>query len=319
MHSVKSNLNQASPSLSRRDFLAATLAGTASSLSLPALIQAEFSPRDCRRITIVLTGGASQLDLWDLKPQARREIRGPVHSIATSVPGIVISEHLPGLARLTHQCTFFRGMTENAPEIHDLGGYTPLLNNAIELLPGPASPEFPALAPLSISQFSDRDRFRFGEHSFGRNAWLASQLVRNQSRDVTLHFSSGILNQLSWDMHADGGDLPVSFHDLEHQLSPQLDQGLSGLLLELEETGLLGNTIVSVISEMGRSPLINPRGGRDHFKRAWSNLVAGGRFATGSVIGKTDASASEVVDAPCTPQEFSRLILAGGFLPADGY
>jgi len=301
--------------LGRREFLGATLAGCLATSSASAITPASSVNH---RITIVLTGGASHLDLWDLKPAAPREIRGPFRPIATSIPGLHISEHLPLLARQAHLFTLFRGMTDDGPDIHDLGGYSSLIENSLELFPGPSSPKFSpndhgSFDQWSFNRFSDSDRRRYGEHPFGRNALLALQLIsqpatRQPQSDITIHFSAGILNTLSWDMHADGGDLAVNFQDLAWKLLPHLDQGLSALLTDLHETGLLQQTIVSVISEMGRTPRLNSRGGRDHYKRAWTNLVAGGPFLGGNIIGSTDPHGETVTSHPCHPHEFSQQI-----------
>lgn len=296
----------------RREFMETTLAGclsTAVLIAVPESLSAK-STRIRNRITILLTGGASHLDLWDMKHSAPREIRGPFRSIATSVPGLEICEHLPRLGCLTHLCTLFRGMRDEGPEIHDLAGFHPLIDKSIQLFPGPASPAFSGGNQPAIHQFTEKDRSRYGNHPFGRNALLARDLITHGSADVTIHFSAGILNTLSWDMHADGGDLAVNFSDVAWKLMPQLDQGLSALLTDLNQTGLLPQTVVSVVSEMGRTPQINPRGGRDHFKGAWSNLVAGGPFVGGNVIGETDSLGKTVVSGECTPAEFCRRILS---------
>lgn len=256
------------------------------------------------------------MDLWDLKPNAPREVRGPYRPIATTVPGLEICEHFPLLARQAHLFTLFRGMRDVGPEIHDLSGFQSLLEGTVEMFPGPSSPEFSHLTEgfsddRSYSpQLSSAERVRYGEHFFGRNALLALHLVRDRQRDVTIHFSNGILNSLSWDMHADGGDLWVDFHDVAWKLMPQLDQGLSALLADLHETGLLDQTVVSVVSEMGRTPRINSRGGRDHFKGAWSNLIAGGEFVGGNVVGGTDKLGESVISGAYSPEQFCQRILS---------
>jgi hypothetical protein len=87
-------------------------------LSLPALLRAEAARtttpviRSC--VLFLLHGGPSQLDIWDLKPSAPAEVRGEFKPIATSVPGIQITEHLPRLARLAHRYTIVRSMTHTA-------------------------------------------------------------------------------------------------------------------------------------------------------------------------------------------------------------
>jgi hypothetical protein len=87
-------------------------------LSLPRLLQADREPRPTTParscVLFLLHGGPSQLDIWDLKPHAPAEVRGEFRPIATSVPGIQITEHLPRLARLAHRFTIVRSMTHTA-------------------------------------------------------------------------------------------------------------------------------------------------------------------------------------------------------------
>jgi hypothetical protein len=120
-------------------------------LSLPSLLRAESGPkatssaRSC--VLFLLHGGPSQLDIWDLKPAAPPEVRGEFKPIATSVPGIQITEHLPRLARLAHRFTIVRSMTHTAvnhntatywvttghPPLRDLIAFTPSENDAPHL------------------------------------------------------------------------------------------------------------------------------------------------------------------------------------------
>jgi hypothetical protein len=92
--------------------------GSVLGLSLPALLRAEVDrpdeplARSC--VLFVLHGGPSQLDVWDLKPSAPAEVRGEFKPIATNVPGMQITEHLPRLARMAHRFTIVRSMTHTA-------------------------------------------------------------------------------------------------------------------------------------------------------------------------------------------------------------
>lgn len=84
-------------------------------LTLPALLRAEPAARTPKSILLfLLHGGPSQLDIWDMKPAAPEEIRGAFQPIATSVPGVQITEHLPRLARLAHHFTIVRSMTHSS-------------------------------------------------------------------------------------------------------------------------------------------------------------------------------------------------------------
>jgi hypothetical protein len=113
-------------------------------LTLPALLRA--APAASKRKSVLLFllhGGPSQLDIWDMKPAAPDEIRGEFKPIATSVPGMQITEHLPRLARLAHRFTIVRSMTHTSlfhnsatyyvttgqPPLRDLIAFTPTEND----------------------------------------------------------------------------------------------------------------------------------------------------------------------------------------------
>jgi hypothetical protein len=131
---------------SRREWLRLGGLG-ALGLSLPALLRAEAAgpPRPAARscVLFLLHGGPSQLDVWDLKPAAPAEVRGEFRPIATSVPGVRLTEHLPRLARLAHRFTVVRSMTHTAlfhnsatyfvttgqPPLRDLIQFTPSEND----------------------------------------------------------------------------------------------------------------------------------------------------------------------------------------------
>src|SRR5580693_8626223 len=123
MHSKRVQRNQ----LSRRQLLQLGGIG-AIGLGLPELLwaappgsqsrNAAQKPKSC--IFIVQYGGCSQIDSFDLKPDAPAEIRGPFNPIATTVPGMRICEHMPRLARLAHRYCLIRSMTHGNPG-HDGG------------------------------------------------------------------------------------------------------------------------------------------------------------------------------------------------------
>ena len=120
-----------SATLSRRRWLQLGGLG-ALGLSLPRLLQtAEQSPpaplRSC--VLFLLHGGPSQLDIWDMKPEAPAEVRGAFHPAATGVPGLQITEHLPLLARQAHRFSIVRSMTHSAIN-HNAATYLVTTGNA---------------------------------------------------------------------------------------------------------------------------------------------------------------------------------------------
>jgi hypothetical protein len=95
---------------------------------------------------------------------------------------------------------------------------------------------------------------------------------------------------------------------MRNVLCPGLDQTLSALLTDLEDRGMLGETLVACLSEHGRTPRLttSPKsrgGGRGHWSRAYSALLAGGGIARGKVVGKTDRLGADVVETPLSPKD----------------
>ena len=130
----------------------------------------------------------------------------------------------------------------------------------------------------------------FGDDRFGQSCLLAVRLIEAGVRFTTVNFSG-------WDTHSG------NFKKCQESLLPQLDQGLSALLDQLEARGLLQSTTVMVLGEFGRTPKINPRAGRDHWPRAFSVLMAGGGVRGGQVIGASDEKGMGPANEPITPDQ----------------
>ena len=120
------------PRLSRRQMLQVGAAG-ALGLSLPRLLQAEaqrtaanMAARADACILLFLNGGPSHLDMWDMKPDAPAEVRGEFRAIATTVPGVQLSEHLPRLARQMHRCSLVRSVHHSVNNSHAAAVYCAL-------------------------------------------------------------------------------------------------------------------------------------------------------------------------------------------------
>jgi hypothetical protein len=116
-------------------------------LGLPGLLRAEARrpeaaplPRADHCILIFLNGGPSHLDMWDMKPNAPAEVRGPFKPIATSLAGVRLSEHLPRLARLMHHCTLVRSMHHSVNNAHAAAVYTGLTGHDRGEIGGGARP-----------------------------------------------------------------------------------------------------------------------------------------------------------------------------------
>jgi uncharacterized protein (DUF1501 family) len=110
------------------------------------------------------------------------------------------------------------------------------------------------------------------------------------------------IDHSNWDTHND------NFATLKRQLLPWLDAGLSILLRDLSERGLLETTLVVVTGEFGRTPRINANAGRDHWGPAFTVMVAGGGIKGGRVVGKTDGRAERPASDPHGPEDLSATI-----------
>ena len=125
-------------------------------------------------------------------------------------------------------------------------------------------------------------RDRYGRHPFGQSLLLARRLVGAGMNVVQANM--GRMN--NWDTHGS------NFKQLRERLLPPFDQGLSALLTDLEERGMLDETLVVAVGEFGRTPLINENAGRDHWSGVFSAVFAGGGVRGGQVIGASDAQAA---------------------------
>ncbi len=153
----------------------------------------------------------------------------------------------------------------------------------------------------------------YGHSSFGRRLWNARQLVEYGASWVTVNLFESLAGQVTFDAHG-LASAPATIHDYGRTLCPQLDRALSGLLDDLETTGLWNDVLVICAGEMGRTPKINRNGGRDHWTRCWSALVAGGGISGGQVIGETDARGSSILSTPVPVQD----LMASAFRAASG-
>ena len=115
---------------------------------------------------------------------------------------------------------------------------------------------------------------------------------------VTVNMFDTVFGQVTWDCHANGGDLNTTLDDYRDILCPMFDRAFSALLDDLEQRGMLESTLVVAMGEFGRTPRLNSRGGRDHWPGVWSGLLAGGPMPGGQVIGASDPHGREPADRP---------------------
>ncbi len=146
---------------------------------------------------------------------------------------------------------------------------------------------------------------RYGRNSFGQNCLAARRLIETGYKVVTVNMFETVFGRTSWDCHANGGDLATTLTDYAHTVCPMFDRGFTALLSDLKQRGLLESTQVLAVGEFGRTPRLNPRGGRDHWPRVWTALAAGGDVAGGQVLGASDRHGAEPQERPIHLSELS--------------
>jgi Protein of unknown function (DUF1501) len=164
---------------------------------------------------------------------------------------------------------------------------------------GFSSVVFPQSSVLHLSPESERTGCAYGRTEFGQSCLLARQLVESGVRVVTVNMFDTVFNRVTWDCH--GGAPFSTLDDYATELLPTFDHAFSALIDDLEQRGRLETTLVVAAGEFGRTPRINPSGGRDHWPGVWSVVVAGGGVRGGQVVGASDAHASAPIDRPVTP------------------
>jgi hypothetical protein len=141
---------------------------------------------------------------------------------------------------------------------------------------------------------------------FGQGCLVARRLVEAGGQFITLFWDEyGSVNS-AWDTHY------WHYPRLTEQLLPGLDLAYSALLEDLETRGLLDQTLIVLTTEHGRTPKLDRdgdhpsgkgHGGRNHWSRAYSTVLAGGGVARGKLVGRTDRIASDVVERPVSPKD----------------
>lgn len=129
----------------------------------------------------------------------------------------------------------------------------------------------------------------YGHTEFGQSCLMARRLVEHGVRFVTVNYGG-------WDHHE------KIFQGLDAKL-PEFDQGFSALVRDLDQRGLLADTLVACFGEFGRTPKVNDKGGRDHWGRAGSLIFAGAGVHRGLVLGSTDKNGAFVTDRPVRPAD----------------
>lgn len=161
----------------------------------------------------------------------------------------------------------------------------------------------PRVRAFDLEEEPSELRDAYGRNPFGQGCMLARRLVEQGVTFVEVR-SGG------WDMHR---DLKTTMA----RNSAQVDAGFATLVEDLKTRGLLDDTLVVWMGEFGRTPKVNPNGGRDHYPRAFSVATAGGGIKGGQVIGSTSADGTEVKETPVSIQDLLRTFCATLKIDAD--
>jgi len=219
----------------------------------------------------------------------------PLHTNGTPKPGLPFSVRGVSLgggltvadvekrqSLLKQLDTTFQGFEQNSQLLEGLDRFS---QQAYNIITSKRSRE-----AFDVSKENPAFAEKFGDSAFGQSCLLATRLIESGVRFVTI--STG-----GWDTHQD------NWGKLKSTLLPPLDQGLSALLVGLEEKGLLEETVILMTGEFGRTPKINQRGGRDHYPRAMFMVMAGGGVKGGQVIGASNENGTEPASKGYSPDD----------------
>jgi len=368
---------------------------------------------DRAAIMIFNLGAPSQLDTFDMKPDAPAEIRGPFKPISTVAPDIRISEILPLHAKVADKFSLVRSCHHSGAAVHDAGwqvmqtgrvftggvnsphagsvvsylrgrktdlpafvvlpqtmgrgggnlpngqagGFLGKAHDPFALMADPSVPDFkvPDLLPpaevdsprldrrrklreiveatvksfeasenarlmddnfqaafrmmtsqqareaFDLAKESDAVRERYGMNRFGQCCLLARRLVEAGVRFVTINTFLTVFDEITWDIH---GTKPfTSIEGMKNVVAPMYDKAYSALIEDLDQRGMLESTLVCNLAEFGRTPRINPAGGRDHWPQCFTCYFAGGGVQGGRVIGSSDPIGAVPAERPVEPAD----------------
>ncbi len=222
-------------------------------------------------------------EIWN--PQV---VRGEPRLGEASLPREITLDRLQGRRRLVEQLDDqFRRLVAQ----HDPGDYPRQQQLAFEML---TSAE--VRAAFDLDREDPRTRDRYGRTLFGSSTLLARRLVERGVRFVNVSWDNysqrfGV-SQAAWDTHQ------RNFPMLRETLLPNFDQTYAAFIADLDARGLLDETLVVTMGEMGRTPRINAKGGRDHWTYCYSVLLAGAGIRGGTIFGASDKQAAFIKEDP---------------------
>lgn len=220
------------------------------------------------------------------------EIRDPEQPPANTTPLVPAERHE---RRLDLAARLERGFADRLPA--EAADHRSLRERASRLIHSPAMEAF------DLDGETDAARALYGEGDFAAGCLLARRLVERGVSFVEVVCDG-------WDTHLDNAARTT-------RLAGRVDRPFAALVRDLGDRGLLDDTLIVWMGEFGRTPQINPRGGRDHFPRSFNAVLAGGGVRGGQVVGRTDSRGVEVLERPVTvPDLFSTFCHAMGIDPA---
>lgn len=224
----------------------------------------------------------ARYDPMDIPDPSEKGFKVPDLSLPDSVT-IERIEQRRALARLVDAT--YREQVQNA-EHANMDAFE---QQALDMILSPA-----VRGAFDLSKEPEKLKDAYGRHTVGQSALIARRLVEAGSRFVTIVDRKRSQVSGDWDTH--------SKNDEKHRdtLVPVLDGVLSTLLTDLTERGLLSSTIVIAMGEFGRTPDVNPNGGRDHWPHCWSLVLGGGGIRGGTVVGESDERGAYVKDRMVT-------------------
>ena len=241
-------------------------------IALPELAVRSSIRGEFRRARLLLRGGGGGFLGPLVDPLAVNEEPGSAEAIpALSLPREVTA------ARLERRAALLSVLELRGPSLRGAVTHGELHRQAV-LLTGASGGRSPA---FTLDGEPARLQERYGRNRFGKALLLARRLAEAEVPMIAIHFNEMTVCD-GWDTHA------RNFQALAGELLPMLDQGLSALLEDLHQRGLLDQTLVTVLGEFGRTPRINQNAGRDHWGLCQSVVLAGGGIQGGRVYGTSD-------------------------------
>lgn len=154
---------------------------------------------------------------------------------------------------------------------------------------------------FNLSKEPQAVREKYGMNRFGQCCLLARRLVEAGVRFVTINTFITVFDEITWDIH---GSKPfTSIEGMKNIVAPMYDQAYGTLLDDLSQRGLLDKTLVCNLAEFGRTPRVNPAGGRDHWPQCFTCYFAGGGVQGGRVVGRSDPIGGYPAERPTDPAE----------------